>query len=100
MWDSVKECFFSHSIELYREHTLEHMGALWTAWRSSLNVDYVRPCKTKAEVLKNVPQGFNAKEWDWLVTNKFLTDEFQKTSNQNSNNQVNGVMPHRTGSKP
>ncbi|XP_073048428.1 uncharacterized protein [Primulina eburnea] len=75
------------------------MGDLWTAWRSSLNVDYVRPCKTKAEVLKNVPKGFNAKEWDWLVTNKFLTDEFQKTSNQNSNNRVNGVMPHRTGSK-
>ncbi|XP_073051570.1 uncharacterized protein [Primulina eburnea] len=100
MWDSVKECFFSPNIELYREHTLEHMGALWTAWRSSLNVDYVRPCKTKAEVLKNVPQGFNAKEWDWLVTNKFLTDEFQKTSNQNSTNRVNGVMPHRTGSKP
>ncbi|XP_073315707.1 uncharacterized protein [Primulina huaijiensis] len=100
MWDSVKECFFSPSIELYREHTLEHMGALWTAWRSSLNVDYVRPCKTKAEVLKNVPQGFNAKEWDWLVTNKFLTDEFQKIINQNSNNRVNGVMPHRTGSMP
>ncbi|XP_073306719.1 uncharacterized protein [Primulina huaijiensis] len=96
----LQECFFSPSIELYREHTLEHMGALWTAWRSSLNVDYVRPCKTKAEVLKNVPQGFNSKEWDWLVTNKFLTDEFQKNSNQNSNNRVNGVIPHRTRSKP
>ncbi|KAG6500940.1 hypothetical protein ZIOFF_040802 [Zingiber officinale] len=96
----LQECFFNSNIELYREHTLEHMSALWTAWKSSLNVNYVRPCKTKAEVLKNVPQGFNAKEWEWLVTNKFLTDEFQKTSNQNSTNRVNGVMPHRTGSKP
>lgn len=73
----LQECFFNPSIELYREHTLEHMGALWAAWRSSLNVDYVRPCKTKGEVIKNVPQGFNANDWEWLVTNKFLTDEFQ-----------------------
>ena len=53
------------------------MGALWTCWRSSLNVKYVRPCKTKTEALKNVPHGITAQDWEWLVINKFLTEQFQ-----------------------
>lgn len=40
--------------------TLDHMGALWTTWRSSLNAMYVKKCKTKAEVLKNVPEEMNS----------------------------------------
>lgn len=64
-------------MELFREHTLDHMGALWTAWRSSLNAKYVKNCKTKAEVLKNVPEEMDAKDWEWLVSNKFLSEEFQ-----------------------
>ena len=73
----LQECFYHPNLELYREQTLEHMGGLWTAWRSSLNINYVRPCKTKIEALKNVPQGMDVKDWEWLVTKKFLTEEFQ-----------------------
>lgn len=47
MWDCVKECFSNPNIELYREHTLDHMGALWTTWRSSLNAMYVINAKLK-----------------------------------------------------
>ncbi|KAH6780959.1 hypothetical protein C2S52_012196 [Perilla frutescens var. hirtella] len=80
----LKECFSHPDIELFREHTLEHMGALWTAWRSSLNARYVKNCKNKTEILKNVPDGMSAKDWEWLVTNKFLTDEYKGLENETS----------------
>nr|GMD54306.1 uncharacterized protein LOC110657485 [Ipomoea batatas] len=102
MWEAVKECFDNPNIELYRDDTLEHLCTLWTNWRSLLNVKFVRPYKSKVEALKNVPSGVNVEDWKWLVTNKFMTEKFQKISQQNTKNRSASDMgmPHRTGSRP
>ncbi|XP_057796375.1 uncharacterized protein LOC131012436 isoform X2 [Salvia miltiorrhiza] len=102
MWEAVKECFSNPNIELYREHTLEHMSVLWGAWRSKLYADHVKPYKNKINALKKVPRGMNDKDWEWLVTNKFLTKEFQDISERNSKNRSKSdlFMPHLTGSRP
>ncbi|XP_055960629.1 uncharacterized protein LOC126668450 [Mercurialis annua] len=102
MWTSVKECFYNPDIEAYYEQTLEHMCSLWTSWRSSLNVKYVKPCKTKVEAVKNVPEGMESADWEWLVDNKFLSDEFQDISSRNTINRSKAIIPHahRCGSKP
>ncbi|XP_065880646.1 uncharacterized protein [Euphorbia lathyris] len=87
-------------MDIYREETLEHMGYLWTAWRSTLYLTYVRPCKTKGEALKNCPPFINVGDWTWLVNEKFSTEEFQRMSKRNMKNRAKTVMPHRSGSKP
>ncbi|CAH9125367.1 unnamed protein product [Cuscuta epithymum] len=102
MWEAVKECFHNPNIDLYREETLENMCTLWTAWRSVLNVNFVKPCNSLGEAIENVPKGVVAEDWEWLVTKKFMTAEFQKISEQNSKNRLASdmEMPHRTGSMP
>ncbi|XP_052184492.1 uncharacterized protein LOC127796400 isoform X3 [Diospyros lotus] len=100
MWEAIKEKFENPDIELYRDHTLEHMNVLWSNWRSSLNTMYVKPCKTVAEALKNKPQSMDKEDWEWLLIKHFLTEDFQKISSQASQNKAKSSMPHRTGSKP
>ncbi|XP_065861879.1 uncharacterized protein [Euphorbia lathyris] len=100
LWVSVKDCFENENMDIYREETLEHMGYLWTAWRSTLYLTYVRPCKTKGEALKNCPPFINVGDWTWLVNEKFSTEEFQRMSKRNMKNRAKTVMPHRSGSKP
>ncbi|CAH9105716.1 unnamed protein product [Cuscuta epithymum] len=102
MWEAVKECFHNPNIDLYRDETLEHMHSLWTAWRSSLNVNFVKPCKNISEATNNVPKGVLGEDWKWLVHKKFMTEEFLKISEQNSKNKSASDMgmPHRTGSMP
>ena len=72
----LQECFHNPDMELYQNHTLDHMSTLWENWRSNLNVKNVKPCKTRADALKNVPGGMDCKDWEWLVTNKFLDKKF------------------------
>ncbi|XP_065867917.1 uncharacterized protein [Euphorbia lathyris] len=100
LWGAVKERFEHENMESYREVTLDHMGYLWTAWRSDMYKKYVIPCKTKVEALKNCPPHMSVKDWTWLVNEKFFTDEFQRISKRNIKNRGKTVMPHRSGSKP
>ncbi|KAK9158644.1 hypothetical protein Scep_005218 [Stephania cephalantha] len=72
MWDAVKECFYNSDIETYEDTTIKHMGSLWEKWRSKLNLDYVRLCKSRDEVVRNVPEDVDPHDWEWLV-NKLST---------------------------
>ncbi|XP_019235469.1 PREDICTED: uncharacterized protein LOC109215811 [Nicotiana attenuata] len=50
--------------------------------------------------LKDVPEGVDKSDWEWLVKEHFLTEKFKETSTRNSVNRSKLSMPHRTGSKP
>lgn len=52
------------------------MSTLWSAWRSRLYTVYVKPCKTRIDALKNIPPVMNKEDWEWLVTNRYLTEKF------------------------
>ncbi|KAG6489749.1 hypothetical protein ZIOFF_051027 [Zingiber officinale] len=65
-----------------------------------MNSKFVKPCKTRQEVLQNVPKGMYKQDWEWLVKEYFLSESFQKMSSTNTQNRSLKSMPHRTGSKP
>ncbi|KAG6483620.1 hypothetical protein ZIOFF_060271 [Zingiber officinale] len=100
MWAAVTDKFKNDDIELYREATLKHMQQLWKNWRCEMNSKFVKPCKTRQEVLQNVPKGMDKQDWEWLVKEYFLSESFQKMSKTNTQNRSLKSMPHRTGSKP
>ncbi|KAG6506618.1 hypothetical protein ZIOFF_031945 [Zingiber officinale] len=100
MWAAVTDKFKNDDIELYREATLKHMQQLWKNWRCEMNSEFVKPCKTRQEVLQNVPKGMDKQDWEWLVKEYFLSESFQKMSKTNTQNRSLKSMPHRTGSKP
>ncbi|KAK9100472.1 hypothetical protein Scep_023902 [Stephania cephalantha] len=101
MWNAVKECLYNSDIEAYNDATIKHMGSLWEKWRSKLNVDYVRPCKSREEAVRNVPEDMDPHDWEWLVNNKYLTAKFKEASDRNSINWSKAIkMPHHTGNKP
>ncbi|KAH0765141.1 hypothetical protein KY285_001012 [Solanum tuberosum] len=52
------------------------------------------------EVLKDVTQGVDKSDWEWLVKEHFLSKKFKETSMRNARNRSKLSMPHRTGSKP
>ncbi|KAG6483505.1 hypothetical protein ZIOFF_060153 [Zingiber officinale] len=100
MWAAVTDKFKNDDIELYREATLKHMQQLWKNWRCEMNSKFVKPCKTRQEVLQNVPKGMDKQDWEWLVKEYFLSESFQKMSKTNTQNRSLKSMPHRIGSKP
>ncbi|KAK9098468.1 hypothetical protein Syun_025513 [Stephania yunnanensis] len=70
-------------------------------WWSKSNLDYVRPCKSREEVVRNVPKDMDPHDWEWLVSNKYLTAKFKEASDCNSINRSKAIkMPHHSGSKP
>jgi hypothetical protein len=102
MWAAVTEKFMSDDIELYRQHTLDHMKELWAKWRARLHTDYVKTCETLEEAATNVPPGVNEIDWEWLVLEHFSCEKFKKASERNTLNrskQKSELTP-RTGSKP
>ncbi|XP_070052443.1 uncharacterized protein [Nicotiana tomentosiformis] len=56
--------------------------------------------KPLRDVLKDVPEGVDKSDWEWLVKEHFLSEKFKKKSTRNSMNRSKLIMPHRTGSKP
>ncbi|KAH0730145.1 hypothetical protein KY289_001333 [Solanum tuberosum] len=82
----------------HRDHVLKHMRRLWNNWRGSMHMN--AKSKPLKEVLKDVPQGVDKSDWEWLVKEHFLTEKFKETSTRNARNRSKLSMPHCTGSKP
>ncbi|XP_049399721.1 uncharacterized protein LOC125863748 [Solanum stenotomum] len=56
--------------------------------------------KPLREVLKDVLEGVDKSDWEWLVKEHFLSKKFKETSTRNAMNRSKLSMPHHTGSKP
>nr|XP_018627315.1 uncharacterized protein LOC108945680 isoform X1 [Nicotiana tomentosiformis] len=74
------------------------MRKLWNNWRGSLHKNI--KSKPFRDALKDVPNGVDKSDWEWLVKEHFLSDNFKEKSARNSVNRSKLSMPHRTGSKP
>ncbi|XP_033508507.1 uncharacterized protein [Nicotiana tomentosiformis] len=98
MWQAVTDKFDSDNINDQRDHVLKHMRKLWNNWKGSMhkNIKY----KPFRDTLRDVPEGVDKSDWEWLVKEHFLTEKFKETSTRNSINRSKLTMPHRTGSKP
>ncbi|XP_020096921.1 uncharacterized protein LOC109716052 [Ananas comosus] len=100
MWAAVTDKFKHEKMEDYRDEILAHMNDLWNKWRGDLHRKFVKPCKTIQETLKQIPEGVDRGDWEWLVKQHFSSEKFMAASKRNSNNRAKLSMPHRTGSKP
>ncbi|PHT86131.1 hypothetical protein T459_08237 [Capsicum annuum] len=60
----------------HREHILRWMNELWNKWRGYLYVKYVKN-NSLPQALKNMPNGIDKKEWEWLVKEHFSFKSFQ-----------------------
>ncbi|KAH0698842.1 hypothetical protein KY284_013057 [Solanum tuberosum] len=98
MWGAVTEKFDSDDMIGHRDHVLKHMRRLWNNWRGSLHINM--KSKPLREVLKDVPEGVDKSDWEWLVKDHFLSEKFKEKSTRNAMNRSKLSMPHRTGSKP
>ncbi|WMV40449.1 hypothetical protein MTR67_033834 [Solanum verrucosum] len=98
MWGAVTEKFDSDDMIGHRDHVLKHMRRLWNNWRGSLHMNM--KSKPLREVLKDVPEGVDKSDWEWLVKDHFLSAKFKEKSTRNAMNRSKLSMPHRTGSKP
>ncbi|KAH0728694.1 hypothetical protein KY284_004559 [Solanum tuberosum] len=98
MWGAITEKFDSDDMIGHRDHVLKHMRRLWNNWRGSLHMNL--KSKPLREVLKDVPEGVDKSDWEWLVKEHFLSKKFKETSTRNAMNRSKLSMPHRTGSKP
>ncbi|OIT02638.1 hypothetical protein A4A49_10965 [Nicotiana attenuata] len=58
-----------------RDHVLNHMKKLWTNWRGSLH-KYVK-FKPLHEDLNGVPKEVDKSDWEWLVKEHFLSENFK-----------------------
>ncbi|KAJ8425388.1 hypothetical protein Cgig2_018477 [Carnegiea gigantea] len=57
--------FSNDDMEVYREHVLEHMHALWTNWRADLKrYNITKPGRTLRQALDHVPSGLVKYEWE------------------------------------
>ncbi|XP_075104867.1 uncharacterized protein LOC142161799 isoform X2 [Nicotiana tabacum] len=74
------------------------MRRLWNNWRGSLHM--IVKSKPLRDVLKDVPEGVDKSDWEWLVKEHFLSEKFKERSTRNSMNRSKLIMPHHTGSKP
>ncbi|KAH0682780.1 hypothetical protein KY289_020532 [Solanum tuberosum] len=92
------EKFDNDDMNGHRDHVLKHMRRLWNNWRGSMHMN--AKSKPLKEVLKDVSQGVDKSDWEWLVKEHFLTEKFKETSTRNARNRSKLSMPHRTGSKP
>ncbi|KAJ8432745.1 LOW QUALITY PROTEIN: hypothetical protein Cgig2_011668 [Carnegiea gigantea] len=91
-------------MEVYREHVLEHMHALWTNWRADLKrYNITKPGRSLRQALDHVPSGLDkvgvACERDLFEGSP---QGFIKASARNSANRsyYKKDRLHRTGSKP
>ncbi|CAI0400370.1 unnamed protein product [Linum tenue] len=98
LWAAVKEKFTNPEMEAYRGHIFKKMVKAWTNYRSDLNLKYVKPCQSLEDAIENVPCGIQKDDWEWLVTEHYLTEEFKKISVRNANNRAQGSMPCHLGS--
>ncbi|XP_059308563.1 uncharacterized protein LOC132059799 [Lycium ferocissimum] len=99
MWAAVEDKFESDDTDTHRDHILGWMKELWNKWRGQLHGKYVKG-KPIQEALKNIPEGIDKKQWEWLVKEHFSTETFQARSNRNAANRAKLKMFHRIGSKP
>ncbi|XP_075077804.1 uncharacterized protein LOC107829752 isoform X1 [Nicotiana tabacum] len=74
------------------------MRKLWNNWRGSLHKNI--KSKPFRDALKDVPNGVDKSDWEWLVKEHFLSDNFKEKSVRNSVNRSKLSMSHCTGSKP
>ncbi|KAG5605813.1 hypothetical protein H5410_027305 [Solanum commersonii] len=70
-----KEKFDSDDMNGHRDHVLKHMRRLWNNWRGSMHMNV--KSKPLKKVLKDVPQGVDKSDWEWLVKEHFLTEKFK-----------------------
>nr|XP_016488699.1 PREDICTED: uncharacterized protein LOC107808675 isoform X2 [Nicotiana tabacum] len=98
IWEVVTDKFDSADINGQRDHVLKHMRRLWNNWRGSLHI--IVKSKPLRDVLKDVPEGVDKSDWEWLVKEHFLSEKFKERSTRNSMNRSKLIMPHRTGNKP
>ncbi|KAJ8444262.1 LOW QUALITY PROTEIN: hypothetical protein Cgig2_024588 [Carnegiea gigantea] len=90
--------FPNDDMEVYYEHVLEQMHALWTIRRADLK----EPGKSLRRALDHVPCGLDKYEWEWLAKEIYSKDPHKKASARNSVNRSCHKKDrlHRTGSKP
>nr|XP_009782657.1 PREDICTED: uncharacterized protein LOC104231369 isoform X1 [Nicotiana sylvestris]XP_009782658.1 PREDICTED: uncharacterized protein LOC104231369 isoform X1 [Nicotiana sylvestris] len=74
------------------------MRKLWNNWRGFMHKNI--KSKPFRDALRDVPEGVDKSNWEWLVKEHFLTEKFKETSITNSINRSKLTMRHRTGSKP
>ncbi|XP_070044793.1 uncharacterized protein [Nicotiana tomentosiformis] len=98
MWKAVTDKFDSADINCQRDNVLKHMRRLWNNWRGSLHL--IVKSKSLRDVLKDVPEGVDKSDWEWLVKEHFLSEKFKERSMRNSVNKSKLIMPHCTGNKP
>nr|XP_016461044.1 PREDICTED: uncharacterized protein LOC107784425 isoform X1 [Nicotiana tabacum] len=98
MWEVVTDKFDSADINCQRDNVLKHMRRLWNNWRGSLHL--IVKSKSLRDVLKDVPEGVDKSDWEWLVKEHFLSEKFKERSMRNSVNKSKLIMPHCTGNKP
>ncbi|XP_070042408.1 uncharacterized protein [Nicotiana tomentosiformis] len=98
MWKAVTDKFDSDDINDQRDHVLKYMRKLWNNWRGSLHKNI--KSKSFRDALKDVPNGVDTSDWEWLVKEHFLLEKFKEKSARNSVNRSKLSMPYRTGSKP
>ncbi|CAN1132474.1 hypothetical protein LINPERHAP2_LOCUS7046, partial [Linum perenne] len=89
MWAATKDKFDHPEMEFYKEEVFLHMRDLWIKWRSDLHIKYVRNSpKSLEEVLKVVPPNLNKEDWEWCVTEVFLSDEYKGIANGGKDDQA------------
>ncbi|KAH0751289.1 hypothetical protein KY290_030521 [Solanum tuberosum] len=75
MWGAITEKFDSDDMIGHRDHVLKHMRRLWNNWKGSLHMNV--KSKPLREVLKDVPEGVDKSDWEWLVKEHFLSKKFK-----------------------
>ncbi|OIT21546.1 hypothetical protein A4A49_53286, partial [Nicotiana attenuata] len=58
-----------------RDHILKHIKKIWNNWRGSLHKNV--KSKPFCDALKDVPDGVDKSDWEWLVREHFLTEKFK-----------------------
>ncbi|KAG5580355.1 hypothetical protein H5410_050982 [Solanum commersonii] len=73
--DLSTEKFDNDDMNGHIDHVLKHLRRLWNTWRGSLHMN--AKSKPLKEVLKDVPQGVDKSDWEWLVKEHFLTENLR-----------------------
>ncbi len=68
--------FENENMELYRYDVLHHMQELWNKWRGKLHLNHVKG-KPMHEALRNVSNGVDEKDWEWLIKDHFSTEKLK-----------------------
>nr|XP_018630777.1 uncharacterized protein LOC104109294 isoform X2 [Nicotiana tomentosiformis] len=75
MWEAVTDKFDSDDLNDQRDHVLKHMKKLWNNWRGSMQGNI--KSKPFRYALKDVPNGVDKSDWEWLVKEYFFTEKFK-----------------------